>query len=289
MRFEIGDLLERSLRPRWRRSDRAGRTPLRRARRAGRSPRPVPHVGFHGDRAHAERSNLPDGLRRELGVAGVVHDDVAPPRASVSASARPMPRELPVISAVAFPKRTARPRLAHAALKQFPGDDGFSGSRWCPLRTVALVRRDRRVRWRFGCQKPMPPWIWSALSVTRLSISTAAASTWRTASPRRRRPPSQRRAACRTSWRAASMSVAFSATMNRIAWRCSSFLPNVSRAARRRRSPVRARAAPDRRSSSPPRCGLGTRNRRARLQALPFVAEAIRNRHGRAVEDAECA
>lgn len=62
----------------------------------------------------------------------------------------------------------------------------------------------------------MPPNTWSALSVTRVSMSTAcsfAIEDNASASA----PDSQVRAACSTSWRAASTSVAFSASANEIA------------------------------------------------------------------------
>ena len=108
-----------------------------------------------------------------------------------------------------------------------------SGSRWCPPRSAARGRRGRRARSGSTPRSRCPPCTCSALSVTRVSMSTAVSFAIEDSigAVGRALPPSAR-AACRTSCRAASMSAAFSASAKAIACRAASGLPKVTRVAR---------------------------------------------------------
>ena len=176
--------------------------------RIGAAPTPPPYA------PELEHAWLPD------------RDDIAAIRGSRRCSQAQIRRPgLSPISARAIEgRRRSRMTRSAAQLARSRG----AGSRWCPRRSRAPWRRSRSARpaspacsraRRGSARPPTPP-----RTASRLAFSFAIA-----ASLRNGWPVSRRYAARYVSQRAASSSVAMSASLNWIAWNCEIGCPNCSR------------------------------------------------------------
>ena len=170
------------------------------------------------------------------------------------------------------------------ASEQYRARSPAAGSPTCLRRSAGRAPRDTGARRRVPRSTPRPPWIWTARSTMRCAASVAKSLAFADSGVTRSRPLSFAQAARYTSSRAASSSVAMSASAACVSWNSAIADPNCRRdCARDDAIPSSARAGQS--AGGGADAGAEEVQRPEREpHAVPFLAEPLRRRHAAAVE-----